>query len=232
MRHVRRLLNCLAHERWDNAGGPPPVPAPAAAPMLLALYVSGTGAGEEGNTCDDAAVVSLQGDEKQLAHLSAAVLEQLRTVSLALDHVVCERKAGGGNKALAACHAPQPSGQQREAQVAKLNQEAQVAKLNLPAAAPTAACRVRAVMPSLSVAAQSWAAGVRTAHDKGLVVAATQLLVASCIPSATGTAAAQACASEAHACKGQLRSVLGPARWQAHADAVCTLLFAQLCALF
>ena len=197
MRHVRRLLNCLTHQRWGNAGGPQPVAAPAAAPVQLALYVSGTGAGEEGNTCEDAAVVSLEGEERQLAHLSAAVLAQLRTLPLALDHVICERKAAAANRG-PAHHVPLASGQQREAQVAKLN---------LPAAAPTAACRVRAVLPSLSLAAQSWAAGVGAAHDKGLVVAGAQLLVASSSPSA-----AHACTSQAQDCRAQLRSVLGAAR--------------------
>ncbi len=98
-------------------------------------------------------------------------------MQLALDHVVYEQKSahvytgqpGVEEQTTVNVQTYLPSCQERETRVWRLS---------LPAAAPHGACRVRANLPSLAAAARGLAAGIRTAHDYGLVVSAAQLLVA------------------------------------------------------
>jgi hypothetical protein len=206
VRHVRRLFNCLAHERCAGQQGGSmgarleASSASATAPIQLALYVSGagvvatsTGGPQEACGCEDAAVVVLEGAESDLAQLSREVVAELADIRLALDHVVCEQMSahvytgqpGVEEQTTLNVQAHLPSCEERETRVWRLS---------LPAAAPHGACLVRASLPSLAAAAQSWAAGIRTAHDHGLVVSAAQLLVA---PSHSRAVAADGHASNA-----------------------------------
>jgi len=233
VRHVRRLINCLAHERCAGQHGVSmgarleASSASASAPIQLALYVSGDGVAATSTRgpsgCEDAAVVVLEGAESDLEQLSREVVAELGAMQLALDHVVCEQMSahvytgqpGVADQTPVPVEAHLPSCEERETRVWRLS---------LPAAAPHGACRVRANLPSLAAAACSWAAGIRTAHDHGLVVSAAQLIVA---PSHSHAVAADGHASNA----SRLRLVLA---WRTPPciDAVlCRVRVLQVCML-
>lgn len=189
VRHVRRLLNCLAHERCAGASVGEQLEASSAsvtALVRLALYVSGAGVAatsiggqQVASGCEDAAVVVLEGAERQLEHLSREVVAMLGAMQLALDHVVCEQMSAHvyTGQLGAADQMPVPVDAHQVS-------ETHVWRLSLPAAAPHGACRIFASLPSLAAVAQSWAAGVRTAHDHGLVVSAAQVRVSTSHPRA------------------------------------------------